>query len=413
MPANRIARCTHLQNALTLLAALPESSQRNELELQLQHALGNVLIAVKGFGAAETGRAFGRALELCNKFKGAQQTTTVVNGIIGFHLMREEFEQAGILAQSLLAPNARQDDAMKRLLGHRALGMSLFYMGELKAAGQQLHAAIELYDVTPQGPLATVFSQDQKATAQVYLAVTSVLLNDITGGLALGRSAVAYAEQLRHPHTLAYVLAFLAGAYGLSSMPDAVGPVAERAIELSREHGFPLWLAGGRLWRGWAQVELGNADEGLAEIRLSMVALEATGALPWVRFARYLLADALAKTGQLREAAQLLDQALTSLSGTSGRWYEAELHRLRGDVLRGSNDSSSAEGCYERAITIAERQGALLWQLRAANSLAALWHVQGKDLQAHDRLAALCAGLDDNVVSTELQRAKELLAATS
>jgi predicted ATPase len=101
------------------------------------------------------------------------------------------------------------------------------------------------------------------------------------------------------------------------------------------------------------------------------------------------------------------------LSGSTGRWYEAEFHRLRGDLLLGCKEPPGfAEASYERAITVAERQGARLWQLRAVNALAALWHAQGKDLQAHSRLTPLCAGFDEGVVSSDLDRAKALLEAT-
>ena len=294
----------HLQNALKLLAEMPQTAQRDKLELQLQHALGNALIAVKGFGAAETSRAFGRALELCQTVEDSPQTITVINGIIGVHLLREEYEQARTLAKGLLVRSGRSDEPMQLLIGHRTLGMSLFYMGELLPACEHLHAAIALYDANPQGPLPMVFAQDQKATAQAYLALASVLLGDISGGLALGNAAVAYAEQLRHPHSLAYVLAFLAGAHVLCNRPDAARPLAERTIDLAAEHGFPLWLAGCRLMRGWTEVELGDPERGLAEIRHSTSALEATGAATWVQFGRYLMAQALAKTGQSDAAAR-------------------------------------------------------------------------------------------------------------
>ena len=83
-----------------------------------------------------------------------------------------------------------------------------------------------------------------------------------------------------------------------------------------------------------------------------MVALETTGALSWVQFARYLLAQALAKAGQFREAAQLVDQTLAALASTSGRWCEAELHRLRGDLLLRCDEFAAAEACYEDAIAV-------------------------------------------------------------
>ena len=274
-------------------------------------------------------------------------------------------------------------------MGHRAYGMSLFYMGNFVDACDHLRAAIELYDATPLTPLATVFSQDQKATAQAYLALAFILRGDIRRGLELGHDAAAYAQRLRHPHSLAYVLAFLAGAYVLCNEPDAARPIAERTIAISSEHGFPLWLAGARLMRGWTLVELGDSEQGLEEIRHSMIALETTGALSWVQFARYLLAQALAKAGQFREAAQLVDQTLAALASTSGRWCEAELHRLRGDLLLRCDEFAAAEACYEDAIAVAERQEARLWH----------------------RLAWLCASFDESIAGADLERAKALLVA--
>ncbi len=401
---------THLQMALKLLAELPANMERDNLELQLQQSLGSALAAGKGFGAAETIQAFKRALDLCNNFEDGPKTFAVLNGIIGFHVVRGDFEQSRALAEDLLARARQQDDPTPRLMGHRALGMSLFLIGELAAARDQLRNSLALYDATHHGPLALIFSLDFKATAQAYLALASVLLGDIHAGLAHGRDAVYHAEQLRHPHSICNALAFLAGAHVLCGDPEAAYPIAERTIALAREHGFPLWLAGGQMLRGWARFNLGDVEQGLAEIRQSVKALEATGALIWVQFARYLLAQALAKAEQLPDAMKLVDQTLAMIAGTSGRWYEAELHRLKGDLLlHGGESTVAAEACYERAITVAARQGARLWQLRAANALASLWSAQGRIPEAHARLAPLYASFDEEVVSADLRQAKALL----
>src|SRR5262249_30981491 len=159
---------------------------------------------------------------------------------------------------------------------------------------------------------------------------------DIDRGLAFGQDAVRLAERHQHPHSLCNALAFLAGAHVLCGDPEAAYPVAERSVRLATEYAFPLWLAGGRMLRGLASCDLGNVEEGLPELRKSVKALEATGALIWVQFARYLLAEVLAKTEQLADAMKLVEQTLLMVAGTSGRWYEAELHRLKGDlVVRG------------------------------------------------------------------------------
>jgi tetratricopeptide (TPR) repeat protein len=176
---------THLRNALKVLAELPAGQERDKLELRLQHALGSALAASKGFGAKETHRSFQRARELCDSVEGSTFTVSVLNGLIGVHVARGEFEQSRDLAEELLSRARRDQDPTAGLMGHRALGMSLFLMGELVAAHDQL-----LKSIARHGPLPLVFSQDFKATAQAYLAIASVLLGDVAGGLANGREAV-------------------------------------------------------------------------------------------------------------------------------------------------------------------------------------------------------------------------------
>jgi predicted ATPase len=261
-----------------------------------------------------------------------------------------------------------------------------------------------LYDAARHGSLAPIFSQ-------TYLALASVVLGDIDRGVAFGRDAVHLAEQLHHPHSICNALAFLAGAHVLCGDAEAAYRVAERTITLASEYGFPLWLAGGQMLRGWARCNLGDAEWGLAEVRKSVEALAATGASIWVQFARYLLADALAKAKQLTDAGKLVDQILMMVAGTSGRWYEAELHRVKGDVLvQLDGSTAAAEACYERAMTVATRQGARLWQLRAANALGSLWGTQGRAPELHACLATLCAGFDGTIMSADLRLAKALLA---
>ncbi|MGY8667762.1 AAA family ATPase [Bradyrhizobium sp. UFLA05-109] len=395
---------THLQLALKRLTEFPSDMERDNLELQLQLSLGNAFAASKGFAATETVEAYKRALDLCSTAKNSDQRFAVLNGIIAFHVTRGDFEQSRTLAEELLARAQQQDNPMPKLIGHRALGQALFLIGELAAARDHLVDSLGLYDETHHAPLTPIVSQ-------TYLTLASTLLGDIDRGLAFGQNAVRLAEQQRHPHSLCNALAFLAGAHVLRGDPEAGYPIAERTVVLASEYAFPLWLAGGRMLRGWASCHLGDVEEGLPELRKSVRALEATGALIWVQFARYLLAQALAKSAQVADAMKLVDQTLLTVAGTSGRWYEAELHRLKGDLLVGGGGSpAAAEICYEKAIAVAARQGARLWQLRASNALAGLWCNQGKMPEAHALLTPLDTSFDGKTIVPDLRRTKALLA---
>jgi len=400
---------THLRTALELAARLPAAPERDKLELQLQHLLGSALAAWKGFGNAETRQAFMRALELSDRFEPSSQAFSVLNGVIGVHVARGEFEQSRRFAEELLVRARRQNDPTARLMGHRALGMSLFVIGELPAVRIELQNAVDLYDVTIHPRLAPAFSQDLKVTALAYMGLASVLQFDIGAALTCGRDAVAHASQLRHPHSICYALSFLAGAHLLWRDAGAVDPLIDRCAALAEEHGFTQWIAAGQMLGGWARLERGDPRLALAKIRLSIETMEETGAQIWVQFARYLLASALLAAGERYEAFEIADRERLKLAGTSGRWYEAELHRIKGKVLQAHGDLSPAEACYAAAIAVAERQGASLWQLRAENDLAALRHAQGRGDEAPARLAPLYASLGQDVESKDVAATRALL----
>jgi predicted ATPase len=169
------------------------------------------------------------------------------------------------------------------------------------------------------------------------------------------------------------VLCFLAGTYLCAGNPQAAFPVADRAVVQSNEQGFPQWVAGGLMLRGWARLELGELEAALVDIRSSIRALEKTGTLIWMQFSQYLLARALVADEQWSNAAEIVERTSAEIKAAGGRWYEAEVMRLRGDILRGQHGpASEIEACYESAIATARRQGARLWELRAMESLDAL-----------------------------------------
>jgi class 3 adenylate cyclase/predicted ATPase len=364
---------THIQTALKLLEELPKDKTRLELELQLQQSLASASIAVKGFGAAETIAAFNRALVLCKELGGAPQIFAVLNGLVGAQLMNGEIQNARATAQDLLARARESNDTTGLLMGHRVLGMSLFMLGELTQAKRELQDAMALYDPRQHAPLALVFAHDFKATAQVYLGVATALSGDAHAGITHAHAALTYAQELRHPHSICYVLPFLAGTYLIAGNPKAAIPITDRAIAESNEHGFPQWVAGALMLRGWAHLDLGELESGLDDVRNSINALQKTGTLIWMQFSYYLLARALAAGGQLKEASDIIDRLLGEFETSGGRWYEAEVRRVRGDILRLERKPlADAATCYDAAVAVARQQGAKVWELKAMQSLVML-----------------------------------------
>src|SRR5262249_16139688 len=191
------------------------------------------------------------------------QVFPVLSALVGAHLMRGEIESARELAQELLNLAQIRNDRTALLMGHRVLGMSLFVLGELDAAKREHQSAMKLYDPQRHGPLALIFSTDFKATADAYPGLTTVLMGEIESGLAHSHDALAYAQQLRHPHSICYVLSFVAGVHLVAGDPRAALPVAERTIAYSNEYGFPQWSAGGLTFPRSANFDLSNFQPGL------------------------------------------------------------------------------------------------------------------------------------------------------
>src|SRR5262249_6992012 len=157
-----------------------------------------------------------------------------------------------------------------------------------------------------------------------------------------------------------------------------------------REHGLSLWLAEGIILHGWALVEQGHKEEGLAQMQQGLATLQATGSKPGLLFALRLLATAYRKAGLVEEGLSVLAEALATVDKTGGHFYEAELYRLKGELtlkqsgVQGlaSSVQKEAEECFWKAIEIARKQQAKSLELRAVMSLSRLWQQQGKKDEA-------------------------------
>ena len=181
-------------------------------------------------------------------------------------------------------------------------------------------------------------------------------------------------------------------------------------IALATEHGIPYWLAWGGILGGWALTEQGQADEGISCQRQGIAAYAATGAkLAWPYFLA-MLAEAHGKAGQAEEGLTALAEALATVEKTEERFWEAELHRLKGELLSVAPDNrSQAEACFHQALDISRRQRAKSLELRAAMSLGRLWQEQGKPEQARKMLAGVYRWFTEGFDTRDLTEARLLL----
>jgi len=155
------------------------------------------------------------------------------------------------------------------------------------------------------------------------------------------------------------------------------------------DQGFPSWGAWGTLYRGWVKINNGDFTQGISLLRSGSIAYRATGAKTWMPQIIALQARAYEMAGRIEESLTLLDDALQIVERTGERSFAAEMNRHKGQVLLRQGHTEAAEELYRKALSIAEEQGAKLWELRGAMSLARLRRDQGGHTEARDLLASV------------------------
>jgi predicted ATPase len=186
---------------------------------------------------------------------------------------------------------------------------------------------------------------------------------------------------------------------------------AEELVALATEQGFPHFVGSGTCFRGWAMLAMGGSiEEAISSMRWGLATKRATGAEIKVPYYLGLLAEAHRRANRIADGISLLNQALEVVERTDERWYEAELYRLMAEVLITGSDRHDAERWLCRALRTAQKQGAKLWELRAATSLARLWHDQGKRTDARDLLAPVYRCFTEGFDTRDLKEAAALLA---
>jgi predicted ATPase len=195
----------------------------------------------------------------------------------------------------------------------------------------------------------------------------------------------------------------------------AVHAHAEAAVVLSNAQGFAYWVALGTSCRGWALAMQDQGEVGITQVRQGMAAWQATGAAVAVPYLYTVLAEVSAHLGHIEDGLQALAEAHTLVEQHEERWWEAEIHRLRGVLLlrQPGTPQAEAEAWLQRALDLARRQQAKSLELRAAMSLARLWQQQGKRQAAYDLLAPLYHWFTEGFDTADLQDARALLAELS
>jgi len=266
------------QKGLDQLALLPDDPNRKRQELELRSSLSAVLIAVKGFAASETGDAFARARKLWEQLGSPGEFLQIPYGQSRYHMNRGELDLAQRLDKDLLRLSQQRNDAAGLVLGHYSSGRTQVFAGRFASSRSQLEEAVALYNPISHGLLIQQAAVDPQVASQAYLGIVLFCLGYPDQALARSRAAIAEAERLAHPPSLASSL--MNGTTVLLLVGDAAAldERTNRLVAVTTEQGFPFWGAVGTIYCGWVKVKNGDVAEGISLLRSGSAAYRATGA---------------------------------------------------------------------------------------------------------------------------------------
>ena len=428
----------HLTTGLEVLKTLPDTPERTQHELTLHTALGVSLRAAKGFGAPEVGQVYARARELCQQVEETPQLVPVLRGLWEFYELQGELQTARELGEQLLTLAQRVQEEELLLVAHSVLGDTLIWLGEFAGARAHLEQGMALYHPQRHRSHAFLYGYDSGVHCLSFGAWGLWYLGYPDQALRRIHDARTLAQEVAHPFSVGFALAFAAWLHQLRREGQAAHERAAALIALATEQEFPFWESWGTVLRGWTLAEQGQSAEGIAQIRQGIAAWRATGAELQLPYYLALLAEAYGKAGQAEEELSVLAEALTAVHKTGERQHEAELYRLKGELLlnaecgrsqspcatawaqrsfppptqsrRVQNAALTAEECFRQALDISSQQQAKSLELRAAVSLGRLWQQQGKHAEAYDLLAPLYDWFTEGFDTADLQEARALLA---
>jgi tetratricopeptide (TPR) repeat protein len=395
---------------LELVGSLPESRSRADRELGLQFVLGGALYWVEGPATEGWGAALARARELSLVTGRKEEGLSALASLSQFHMFRGELRRAVEMGRE--AVEMAQGTKFLRL-AHAGLGRTLLHTGEFPQSVDNLERALSLPEAQSVGLTHGNFPYASRAGLLNFLSNVLWVRGFPDQALRRSREGLQLARESRNFPLFAIVLIFAADFFiryrDNDRLRECIETFAAVAAEMETGPG-PTQLIGIR--KGWLLAQSGELQEGISAIRNGIAGLLATGSKYHDSFHRALLALSYARANQFDDAFASLDDAMRFVEQSGERYYEAELHRLRGELLMAAGrdtDHEEIEGCFCKAIEVARKHEAKSWELRATISLARLLRDTGRRDEARAMLADIFNWFTEGFDTADLIDAKALL----
>jgi class 3 adenylate cyclase/predicted ATPase len=401
----------HLEQAIRMADGLGKGPDQRRSRLRLQVTYGNALRVARGFGVVETQSAFAVARDLAADIEDVSERFPAYYGLWSGSFLRGDLAPMQEVAAAFLRDVQSRPASPEAAIAHRICGMTRWFEGNFVAARKHLEQALAIYDAVRDRDLVFRFGQDVASPAMVYLAMVLWPLGLLECAGSLHEEAVQHALRTKHVPTISYAYAHAVIFEMIRRDRVRVAPHLESLLGVAREHAMPLFIAFGTFQDGWTQANSADREAGIEKMHegIRLLRLQLLGT--FMPLFMTLLAETELEAGRPGAGLAILDEQLATIERTGQRWYLAELHRARGEILLRCQprDTTEAEAAFARAIDIARGQSARLFELQAAVSLGRLWREQGKRAQARDLLGPIYNWFTEGLDAPELNEAKALL----
>jgi class 3 adenylate cyclase/predicted ATPase len=402
----------HVRHALESLKRLPDSPERMQLELQLATELGAALRAIRGYAAPEVEDIYRKARELCAHMENAPEQFKVEWALMQLFLVRGDLVRTSELSRSLLSHAERSKDQGLLLDAHLANGMALFHLGDFAVARDHLQKGVAVSQPHADKPHLFTHGQDPGVFCLSYLAWTLWFLG--YPDQAKQRVEEAVATAVRKAHTFSHVsaLCFAARVYQCRRDYAQVKRIAQEMIELARDRGFAYYEAQGVIQHGWALAVMDGEESGIKQMHEGLSALKKTGTVLGLRGFLLQLAEGYHRLGTDKQAVSALDEAEHQEREMGTHCWDAEIARLRGELLAAGSSAEQGEAAtaFDAGLNIARRQGARSLELRTAVSYARLLGQQGRHEEVKRLLTDRLKGFVEGRETVDLREAHALLS---
>jgi predicted ATPase len=379
--------------------------------LRLQTAYGSALLHGRGMQSPETHKAFSRAQELATGSDDPSARFSIRYALWAGHFVRGELAPLREIAGLALHEVEGRPDSPEAVVALRLNGATEWFAGNFTGARAFLERARAIFDPQRHSDNAYRFAQDIGVSIAAYLALVLWALGEVDQARAVAEEGAGRAIRTGHVSTIGYAHFHFAVFEMLRRSISASAPHIKALVNVSRTHEMEMWTAYAKFFALWLRCGADGTDAVLTEMRDSIATLREQGVGNYVPFLTAALAEVEAQAGQGGQALATIDGVIGDSERSGQRWFDAETYRVRGGVLlkRDAVNTAPAEEAFLAAIAIAQQQKARSFELRAALSLAKLYHSNGRLADAHDVIAPVLEGFSPTSEMPEIGEAGALL----